>query len=715
VHQRSILAVSAILAIALPARAEVPADPYAWLEDIEGAQALDWARAENARSLPVLEGDPRFAAFRAEALDILTSPGRIPTGTIHAGSVYNFWQDDVHVRGVWRRASVETYRKGAPHWETLLDFDELARQESENWVAGEFVCLSPEYRRCMVEMSRGGSDASTWREFDTTQKGFVRGGFVIPEAKSSVSWVDADTLIVGTDWGAGSLTDSGYARIVKAWRRGKPLADAVTLFEGTQDDVGVFSFVEQDGAPQPFVVRGVSFFEAEYYYAPDLATPARMPWPSNTDLRGVLHGRAIVSLREPWSYSDRTFASGSVVAYDLAGGAAELVFAPSEVQSVESVAIGKSGLVIQYLDNVSGRAARVSRTGEGGWRVAEIPLPANGVIKIASAGGGTDDALVSYESLTSPLSLYYVTPDNRIEKIFETPAAFDASDVVVEQRFAVSRDGARIPYFVMGQKSVLQRGNAPTVQYAYGGFLAPTLPIYYEEPARPQHGAIAGRLWVSRGGVLVLSNIRGGSEFGPRWHQAGLRENRQKVFDDFIAVSEDLIRSGLTTPQKLGAIGRSNGGLLMGVITNQRPDLYAAIVCGVPLLDMQRYTKLGAGASWVAEYGDPETGDWAYMSRWSPYQNLREGVDYPLVFYYTSTRDDRVHPAHARKAAAKMKALGHEYLYYENIEGGHGGTANQDQLAYRIALEYTFFARQLVGPAQPAAAAASAENAVPVR
>jgi prolyl oligopeptidase len=307
--------------------------------------------------------------------------------------------------------------------------------------------------------------------------------------------------------------------------------------------------------------------------------------------------------------------------------------------------------------------------------------------------------MLSFESLTSPLTLYYASANGAIEQIFTTPAAYDATDVVVEQRFATSTDGTKIPYFVMGRKSVLARGNAPTVQYAYGGFLAATLPVYYEDPSRPQHGALAGKLWVSRGGVLALSNIRGGSEYGPRWHDAGLRENRQQVFDDFIAVSEDLIRTGVTSKGKLGAIGRSNGGLLMGVVMNQRPDLYAAIVNGVPLLDMQRYTKLGAGASWVAEYGDPDTADWSYMSKWSPYQNLRGEAAYPPVFYYTSTKDDRVHPGHARKAAARLKSFGRDYFYYENMEGGHGGTANQDQLAYRIALEYAYFARRLMGAA----------------
>ncbi len=696
-YRKLLLVASSLLTFALPSVAKVTGDPYSWLEEIEGERALDWARAENARSLPILESDPHFAAMRAEALAILTSPARIPTGSIHHGAVYNFWQDETHVRGLWRRASVASYRKGLQEWEVLIDFDKLAKDEGENWVSGGFECLSPEYRHCMVRMSRGGSDASTWREFDTSTRQFVKGGFVIPEAKSDVSWVDADTLVVGTDWGAGSLTESGYPRVVKAWRRGTALDKASVLFEGSIKDVAVRSRVDQDGGAQTFVLRGRTFFETEYYYAPGLSAPSKLPLPLNSDLQGVLDGRAIFFLRQPWRHGDSDYSLGSVVAYDLKTGDAELVFAANDAQSVESVEVGETGLVIQYLENVSGKAARVERGEKGEWRASEIKLPANGVLKIVSAGGGTDDALLSFESLVTPPSLYFVTATNEAERIFQAPAVYDASDVVVEQRFATSTDGTKIPYFVMGKKAVLAKGNAPTVQYAYGGFLSATLPVYYEDPSRPQHGALAGKLWVSRGGVLVLANIRGGSEYGPRWHQAGLRENRQKVFDDFIAVSEDLIRTGVTSPGRLGAIGRSNGGLLMGAVMNQRPDLYAAAVIGVPLLDMQRYTKLGAGASWVAEYGDPDTDDWSYMSKWSPYQNMRENVAYPRVFYYTSTQDDRVHPGHARKAAAKMKAMGRDYFYYENMEGGHGGTANQDQLAYRIALEYTYFARMLMG------------------
>jgi prolyl oligopeptidase len=682
--------------------ADVNDDPYTWLEEIEGAKAIEWAKAENVRSLAVLENDARFKVFRDEARTILTSPSRLPLGEIHQGNVYNFWQDEQHVRGVWRRASVDGYRKGKADWETLIDYDRLAADEKENWVAGAIVCLEPQHRRCMVELSRGGGDTSTWREFDTTTRRFVPGGFALPEAKSNLDWVDGDTLLVGTAWGPNSLTTSGYPRTIKVWHRSTALASAETLFDGERTDVGVQPLVDHDdaGAPTPFVVRAVSFFEFEHYYAAGLGAPQKLPLPRNADLKGVLDGRAIFSLREAWRYRDRDFPNGAIVAYALKDGAAELVFAPSDTQSVETVDMGETGLVVQYLDNVSGHAARITRTPQGQWQVREIALPGNGVVKLVSAGGGTDAALVTFESLTTPPTLHYVDAANKVETVLSVPAAYDASAVVVTQRFAKSRDGTRVPYFVMGRKDALARGNAPTVQYAYGGFLAPTLPVYYEDPSRPQHGALAGKLWVSRGGVLVLSNIRGGSEYGPRWHQEGLRENRQKVFDDFIAISEDLIRSGVTSRSKLGALGRSNGGLLMGVITNQRPDLYGAIVNGVPLFDMKRYTKLGAGASWIAEYGDPDTADWNYMSKWSPYQNLRgTEVRYPPVFFYTSTKDDRVHPGHARKAAAKMKALGHEYLFWENMEGGHGGASNQDQLSYRIALEYTFLARQLMGTA----------------
>lgn len=694
------LAAGAALASAFAAGpAAKSEDPYLWMEEIEGARALDWARKENARSLPVLEADPRFAPMKAEALAILTSQARIPYGAVRNGEVRNFWQDDKNVRGLWRRAPLAGYVKGAPVWDTLIDFDALAEAEGENWVSEGFACLGPTHRHCMVEISRGGADAALWREFDVATKSFVEGGFFIPVSKSGAAWIDENTLLVGADLGPDSMTTSGYPRTARVWRRGEPLENARIIFEGEKTDVAAWSRVERDGAAAHIFVRqSPSFFESVWWYGKGAdAELAALPLPRNADLSGVLDGRAIFTLREAWSHGGKSYPLGSIIAYDLASGAAELVFAAASNQSVQTVAVGKGDVVFSYLEDVSGKAARLTRKKNGTWAAKPIALPANGVVKIVSAGGGVDDVLLSFESMTTPQSLYHVKKNNKAAVAMTTPAFFDASDIVVEQRFATSKDGTRVPYFIMGRKSVLEAGNAPTVQYAYGGFLSATLPVYYENPSRPQHGALAGKMWVSRGGVLVLSNIRGGSEYGPAWHQAALKENRQRAFDDFFAISEALIADGVTSPQKLGAIGRSNGGLLMGVVTNQRPELYRAVVNGVPLFDMKRYTRIGAGASWMGEYGDPDKpAEWAYISKYSPYQNMKAGAGYPKVFFYTSTQDDRVHPAHARKAGARMRDLGYDFFYYENMEGGHSGAANQDQLAYRIALEYAYFAHMLM-------------------
>ena len=690
----------AFAAAALMANANADDDPYLWLEEVESERALDWVRGQNDRSLAILENDPRFEGLHQDALSILNSKERLALGVIRNNQVYNFWQDENHVRGVWRRADIASYKSGDPNWDVLIDFDRFAEKEGRNWIRGGTRCLSPEYRHCMIEISDGGKDAAYWREFDTVEKTFVDGGFALDEAKSTLAWLDADTLIVGTDWGEGALTTSGYPRILRMVSRGADRGEAPIVFEGEETDVRVFARVFQDdGGAHVFVTRAPSFFESEYHYARGGVDGLKqLPLPANADLQGVFEGAAIFVLREPWSHDGGDYAQGAVIAYDPASNTAELVFEASESQSVNDVAIGKSDIIIQYLDHVAGKAVRLKRKKNGDWKVKEIGLPENGVVSVVSAGGGTDDALISFESMTTPDTLYFVSADNTVQEISAVPEFYDASDVVVEQRFATSADGTKVPYFLMAKADVLKKGNAPTIQYGYGGFLAAILPVYYSDPGRPQHGALAGKMWVQRGGVLVLSNIRGGSEYGPRWHEAALKENRQRSFDDFIAISEHLIETGVTSPQKLGAVGRSNGGLLMGAIMIQRPDLYAALDIGVPLFDMKRYNKLLAGASWMGEYGNPDIDEeWAYISPYSPYQNLAADKPYPEVLFYTSTKDDRVHPGHARKAAARLEELGYDFYYYENIEGGHGGTANQDQLAYRTALEYAYFARQLMG------------------
>lgn len=679
-------------------RANDEPDPFLWLEDIETEEVLDWVRGQNDRTQTHLESDPRFQEMYDEAREILTSDARLPLGSIHEGMVYNLWQDGVSKRGLWRRTTLESYREGSPDWETVIDFDELAEKEQRNWIPGAIECLTPVYRRCMIELSDGGKDAGFWREFDTQEKVFVSDGFALDEAKSTLGWINENTLIVGSDWGDGSLTTSGYPRTLRVWQRGADLADAPIMFEGEMSDVSVSPYIAHvDDDPAVFIIRRPSFFEREYYF--DNGALSRLPLPVNADLEGVIGGRAVFFLREEWRYREANYATGSVIAYDLSSGAAELIMEPTPSQSVENILVGETGLVVQYLEDVSGRVTRLLRSGDpSGWDSLPIAMPDNGVVSLLALGGDDDAALISFESMTTPDTLFYVNGQEATE-IAATPEFYDASDVVVEQRFATSADGTQIPYFVMAKKEVLEKGNAPTVQYGYGGFLAATLPVYYSDPGRPQHGALGGKLWVSRGGVLVLSNIRGGSEYGPAWHQAALKENRQRAFDDFIAISEHLIASGVTRPEKLGIIGRSNGGLLMGAMLTQRPDLYNAIDIGVPLFDMKRYNKLLAGASWMGEYGNPDIDDeWAYIAQYSPYQKLSGDSDYPKVLFYTSTKDDRVHPGHARKAAAKLNKLGHEFFYYENIEGGHGGTANQEQLAYRTALEYAYFAHQLMGP-----------------
>lgn len=688
-----------MLLVAAALAAESSTDPYLWLEDVHGPEALAWVDAHDARTLAALRADPRYEALHQEALAILESGDRLPLGQVHAGQVYSFWTDAEHVRGIWRRAPLASYRKGAPAWETLLDYDDLADHEERNWVAGGIECLAPAYVHCLVELSDGGRDAGIWREFDTTTRAFVDGGFALPEAKASVAWVDADTLLVGTDWGEGSLTTSGYPRTVRIWRRGAPLAEAPILAEGLPTDVRVTPWVEHDGdAVVIGIARGTSFFETEYRWTDALDRPLQtLPTPPNTDVYGVLAGRLIVGLREPWVHGAASYPLGAVVALALATGQSELVLAPTERQSIEAVGVGKTSLVVQLLQDVSGLALRVKRDKGGQWRATPIAVPENGVVSLVSAGGGTDEAFLSTESLTAPPSLLAVSAKDKVTTVRSSPAFYDAADVVVEQRFATSTDGTQVPYFVMGRREVLAAGPAPTVQYAYGGFLSATLPVYFAESARPQHGAFAGKMWVARGGVLVLAGIRGGSEYGPAWHEAALKLNRQRAFDDFYAVSRALIDGGVTTASQLGALGRSNGGLLMGVVQTQHPELYGAIVNGVPLYDMIRYTQLGAGASWIGEYGDPEVpAERAVLDGYSPYQQLAAGKGYPPVFFYTSTEDDRVHPGHARKAAARMEELGYPVEYYENREGGHAGNANQEQLADLIALQYAFFARELM-------------------
>jgi prolyl oligopeptidase len=671
-------------------------DPDAYLEEIEGKAALDFARAENARSLPRLQGDPRYAGLHAEALAIATAKDRIPAAAFAGdGSLRNFWQDADHVRGIWRTVDLDSYRAARPAWRTILDLDAVAKAEKANWVWKGVDCLPPDDRLCLVQLSDGGKDAVTVREFDAKAGTFVAGGFVSPESKQDTAWLDADTLLIGRDWGEGTLTESGYPFVVKAWKRGTPLSAAREVFRGAKTDVADQPMVlrDADGRVQAaLVLRAVSFFETEHHLITDNGT-VKLPLPLKSTLRGLVDGQLIFTLQQDWPAQG--LKTGDLAAYDLArlkadpaAARPELILRPNASQAVEDVAATRNRLVVALYENVKGAVLSLQH-GPKGWFSTRLDLPKDVSVGIGSTSDRDDQVLINVAGFLTPNTQWLAdAASGEREAIKAMPARFDASKEVVEQYWATSRDGTKVPYFVVRPKGLKFDGQAPTVLYAYGGFQVSMTPSY--------SGAM-GKLWLERGGVYVVANIRGGGEFGPAWHEAGLKANRQRVYDDFFAVSEDLIARKITSPRRLGIMGGSNGGLLMGVALTQRPELYNAIVIQVPLFDMLGYTHIGAGASWVGEYGDPAIpAERAVIERYSPYQNLRAGRPYPEVYIETSTKDDRVHPAHARKAAARLKALGYPYYYYENIDGGHAAAANLNETAKRLALEYTYLTLKLV-------------------
>ena len=673
------------------------ADPFLWLEEVEGEKALGWAREQNARTLPVLQGDPRYQGLFDNALKIVTAQDRIPiAGFAGLGDTQlrNYWQDKDHVRGIWRRTTMDSYRTATPEWETILDLDALSRAEGKNWVWKGSNCLPPDDRYCLVSLSDGGKDAVTVREYDTVSKTFVEGGFVAPEGKQNVSWLDKDTLMIARDWGPGTMTRSSYPFVLGLWKRGQALDTVKEFFRGTEDDISVSGYALRDPAGKieaVFINRAVSFFESETY-ALIGGKPVKLPFPLKSSVQSLVDGKLVLTLDEDWTAQG--LMQGDLVAMDLkalladpAKAKAELVLRPTARQSIEAVSNTANTLIVELNDNVTG-VVYAYKPGKDGWTKTKLDLPANSSLGIASVGGQTDQVLVTAANFLNPTTLW-MTDGGAPQQIKASPARFDAGNLVIQQFEATSKDGTKVPYFVVHRKDIKLDGSNPTLQYAYGGF---------QVSMNPNYSGTIGKLWLERGGVYVLANIRGGGEFGPAWHQAGLKENRQRVFDDFFAVSEDLITRKITSPRRLGIMGGSNGGLLMGVALTQRPDLYNAVVVQVPLFDMQRYTVMGgAGASWAGEYGDgtkPE--DWAYISKYSPYQAIKPGQKYPQVFFETSTKDDRVHPGHARKAAARMESMGYDVLYYENIDGGHAASANLNETAMRVALEYSYLSRRLM-------------------
>jgi prolyl oligopeptidase len=674
-------------------------DPWLWLEDVAGDASLAWVRGRNAITEAHLGSDPRFAATRAATLEVLDSREQIPHVARRGDWLYNFWRDDRSPRGLWRRCTLDEFRKPQPDWQTVLDLDALGRAEVENWVWAGATAFGPEYRRAMVSLSRGGADATVQREFDLIDLCFVEDGFTMPEAKNRVTWADIDTLFVATDFGPGSLTDSGYPRTVRRWQRGQPLADAPTVFEGEPGDVSVHVSVDRTpGYERTVFGRAVDFYNDREFLLQGAAL-REIDKPSDAQI-AFWRDRMLLELRSDWPLPGHTWPRGSLLTCDAAAYLDrgerhfEALFTPTATRSLAGFDTSAGSLLLTVLDNVASRL-ELWTPGPGGWQRRDVPAPAAGTLSASTL----HDPLLKTDTLADAFLLNYtdfLTPDSLLlghtgggapELLKSRPSFFDAEGMRVEQRFATSKDGTQVPYFVVWPKGASTDGANPTLLYGYGGF---------ELSMKPAYSATQGRNWAGRGGVFVMANIRGGGEFGPAWHQAGLKSKRQNCYDDFIAVAEDLIKAGVTSPAQLGIQGGSNGGLLVGAVMLQRPDLLNAVVCQVPLLDMRRYHRLLAGASWMAEYGNPDDPEeWAFISAYSPYQNLRPGAVLPKVLFTTSTRDDRVHPGHARKMAARMLDAGHDLLYWENIEGGHGGAADNAQRATMMALENTFLWQQL--------------------
>lgn len=681
--------------------APLPPDNYIWLEDVHSPRAMEWVKAQNARTAKVLEADPRFTTFEAEALKVSEDPNRLPMPMLLGDTVYNFWRDETNVRGLLRRTTLADYNTATPHWQTVLDVDALAAAEKTSWVVHpqNIQCLYPGDRYCMVNLSAGGEDASTAREFDMQKGEFVSEGFLSPHSKQSIAWEDKDTLLVSRDWGEGTMTASGYPYIVKEWKRGTPIADAKEVFRGEPADVEVGPQVLDDAQGDHMVVflRRTSFFEVRFF----LKTPKgleALAIPPKSDIIGLLDGRMLVNLREEWTLTPggQKFQQGSLIALrvpDVMSDPAHLkpsvVFQPTADEFLNEASTTRSHLVVTTLKHVLGQAYVYSPAANDQWTRRPLDVPANSTIGIATTNPLSESFFLKCESFVKPPSL--LEGDAATAKLTERksqPALFDASNEEVQQFYATSKDGTKVPYFVVHPKDMKLNGTNPTLLYAYGGF---------EVSLTPTYSATMGKLWLERGGVYVLANIRGGGEFGPAWHEAGLKTHRQRIYDDFAAVANDLVARKITSPKHLGIAGGSNGGLQVGVQMTQHPEMWNAVVIQVPLLDMLRFEKIAAGASWVGEYGSVSNPDErAFLAKMSPYNQLKKDVKYPEPLIFTTTRDDRVGPQHARKFAAKMEEYGHPYLYDEIIEGGHGAGADLKQEARTWAETYVYLAEKLM-------------------
>lgn len=662
-------------------------DAYLWLEEIEGERALDWVKAHNAITEERYQNTELFQTVYETTLATLDSEEKLVYPSLLGRTVYNFWRDAQNKRGLLRRCSLDSFVAGNPDWETVLDIDKLAEAEGENWVYKGHQTLSPDDDTTLLWLSRGGSDATVVREFDLKALCFVEGGFSLPEAKSDISWKDRDTLYVGTDFGPGSMTDSGYPRLLKVWKRGTPVDQAELLLEAESEDLAVGSFViRTEEEKHDFVSRVLDFWNDEKFVVID-GSLHRLELPADAPIQTVFQGQIVIALRSDWERSEATYGKGSVLSFDLGlicqgvEQPACLLFDPVLGGSVEAVYASASCLLLSINHNVASHLYRYVFEDKT-WKGEKLPLAEGGSTSLVACSRRQEGFFVTHEDFLTPTTLHFCDGQGGWSHIKSLPSRFEAKGLTTEQCWATSRDGTKIPYYIISSNELPKDSSTPTLLYGYGGFEVSLLPGYL---------SLAGPAWLERGGVYVSANIRGGGEFGPAWHQAALRENRHKAYEDFEAVAEDLISKGVCSAATLGIHGRSNGGLLTGAMLTRRPELFGAVLIGVPLLDMRRYNKLLAGASWMAEYGDPDNPkDWEFLKTYSPYHNIDPEKSYPVPLIFTSTKDDRVHPGHARKMAAKMEELGFEVIYYENLEGGHAGASNNPQTAFFTALNYAY-------------------------
>jgi prolyl oligopeptidase len=667
-------------------------DKYLWLEEVDGKEALEFVNAQNQISIDKLSKEKDYQSIYDKSLEILNSTDKIASPEVQGKYVYNFWKDKNHVRGIWRRCLLVNYTNNKLDWETLLDIDELSKKEDVKWVYKGANGLYPSYDRFLVSLSKGGGDAVIIKEFDVNKKEFIENGFFIDEAKGSASYVDENTLIVSTDFGEGSMTTSGYPRQVKLWNRGTLLKDSQLIYAGESADVGTWGYALRDGQKAYIsIVRSPTFFTSHNLIWLDNKA-IKLDIPEDASPTGILNNQLIIQLKSDWTVNSKTYKTGTLLSLnftELVKGKKQIqvIITPDEFSSISEVSTTKNSLLINLLTNVTSQLYVYSFDNRK-WISKKVKAPELGTISLVTTDEFSDQYFFSFENFLTPTTLYVADASkNTIKAIKSLPAYFDDSKYEVKQFKTKSKDGTLVPYFMVSAKDMKNDGANPTLVYAYGGF---------EVSEQPFYASKYGVSWLDKGGVFVLANIRGGGEFGPQWHLDGIKEKRQNVFDDLYAVSEDLISKKITSPKHLGVMGGSNGGLLVGVAFTQRPDLYNAVICQVPLLDMQRYNKLLAGASWMGEYGNPDIPEeWEYIKKYSPYHNLKEGVKYPEVFFYTSTRDDRVHPCHARKMVAKMNDMGYKTYYYENTEGGHAGSSTNEQSAKSTALTFSYLLMKL--------------------